>query len=206
MADETTGVNQQSEKQGFFAKAGAAIKRAAEEAQERAREGREAAGPTVHRADFGGTMVEIFGHGYVRVGSLGPHERLRSIKHSYQVQDKSAGGRAVVGMMTMGANYLASKEKRVVFLTIATDTKVHTLKATGGMARSADKAAMALEAAGQAVLDGLAQQSAAAAVHASATAGEQTLDQLKKLGELHAAGVVTDDEFAAKKADLLRRI
>lgn len=32
------------------------------------------------------------------------------------------------------------------------------------------------------------------------------MDQLKKLAELHAAGIVTDDEFAAKKADLLGRI
>lgn len=31
-------------------------------------------------------------------------------------------------------------------------------------------------------------------------------DQLKKLAELHAAGVLTDDEFAAKKKDLLDRM
>jgi Short C-terminal domain/Domain of unknwon function (DUF3824) len=29
------------------------------------------------------------------------------------------------------------------------------------------------------------------------------LDQLKQLGELHAAGVLTDDEFAAQKAKIL---
>ena len=29
------------------------------------------------------------------------------------------------------------------------------------------------------------------------------LDQLKQLGELHASGVLTDDEFAAQKAKLL---
>lgn len=32
------------------------------------------------------------------------------------------------------------------------------------------------------------------------------MDQLRKLGELHQAGVLTDDEFAAKKADLLGRM
>lgn len=31
-------------------------------------------------------------------------------------------------------------------------------------------------------------------------------EQLRKLGELHAAGVLTDDEFAAKKAELLDRM
>jgi hypothetical protein len=32
------------------------------------------------------------------------------------------------------------------------------------------------------------------------------MDQLRKLVELHAAGVVTDDEFAAKKAQLLDQV
>ena len=32
------------------------------------------------------------------------------------------------------------------------------------------------------------------------------LDQLEKLGELHAAGALSDEEFAAKKAELLDRI
>ena len=31
-------------------------------------------------------------------------------------------------------------------------------------------------------------------------------DQLKKLGELHDSGVVSDEEFEAKKAELLRRL
>jgi Short C-terminal domain len=32
------------------------------------------------------------------------------------------------------------------------------------------------------------------------------LQALKELGELHAAGVLTDAEFAVKKAELLRRV
>jgi hypothetical protein len=32
------------------------------------------------------------------------------------------------------------------------------------------------------------------------------MDQLKQLGELHAAGVVSDEEFASKKAELLGRL
>jgi hypothetical protein len=38
------------------------------------------------------------------------------------------------------------------------------------------------------------------------TAGPDVLDQLARLGELHSAGVLTDAEFTAKKAELLRRI
>jgi hypothetical protein len=41
--------------------------------------------------------------------------------------------------------------------------------------------------------------------------GERTdalsaLAALRELGELHAAGILTDEEFAAKKAELLRRV
>jgi hypothetical protein len=38
-----------------------------------------------------------------------------------------------------------------------------------------------------------------AAVHAA-------LNALRELGELHSSGVLTDAEFAAKKAELLRRV
>jgi Short C-terminal domain len=37
----------------------------------------------------------------------------------------------------------------------------------------------------------------------SAAAPDAPIDQLKELGELHASGVLTDEEFAAQKAKLL---
>jgi len=37
----------------------------------------------------------------------------------------------------------------------------------------------------------------------AAPVGDDMLDQLKQLGELHDAGVLTDDEFAAQKAKIL---
>ncbi|TSD93123.1 SHOCT domain-containing protein [Gordonia rubripertincta] len=36
--------------------------------------------------------------------------------------------------------------------------------------------------------------------------GEQVLVQLRQLAELHVAGVLTDEEFAQKKTELLKRI
>lgn len=36
-----------------------------------------------------------------------------------------------------------------------------------------------------------------------AAEGPDTLEQLKQLGDLHASGVLTDDEFAVQKAKLL---
>jgi Short C-terminal domain len=38
---------------------------------------------------------------------------------------------------------------------------------------------------------------------ATASAAAAPIDQLKELGELHASGVLTDEEFAAQKAKLL---
>jgi Short C-terminal domain len=37
----------------------------------------------------------------------------------------------------------------------------------------------------------------------AAPAAPDPIDQLKELGELHASGVLTDEEFAAQKAKLL---
>lgn len=37
----------------------------------------------------------------------------------------------------------------------------------------------------------------------AASGGEDTIEMLKQLGELHASGVLTDEEFAVQKAKLL---
>ena len=50
------------------------------------------------------------------------------------------------------------------------------------------------------------QQAAAAQPESSGTApagGSTDLDQLKQLGDLHAQGILTDEEFEAKKAQIL---
>ena len=38
------------------------------------------------------------------------------------------------------------------------------------------------------------------------TAAPTVADQIKQLAELHTAGIVSDDEFVQKKAELLRRM
>ncbi len=48
-----------------------------------------------------------------------------------------------------------------------------------------------------------AQQQAAAPPPAAAPSTDDTLDQLKELGELKAAGILTEEEFAAQKAKIL---
>ncbi len=39
-----------------------------------------------------------------------------------------------------------------------------------------------------------------------AAVASDPMAELKKLGELHDAGVLTDDEFSAKKADILAKM
>ncbi len=41
---------------------------------------------------------------------------------------------------------------------------------------------------------------------AGPAAASDPMAELKKLGELHDAGVLTDDEFSAKKADILAKM
>ncbi len=48
-----------------------------------------------------------------------------------------------------------------------------------------------------------AQQQAAAAPPPPAAAPDDDVDQLKQIADLHAQGILTDEEFAAKKAQIL---
>jgi hypothetical protein len=141
------------------------------------------AGNLVVQKSFGISAVAVYDGGFVRVSkllggrNLAPgtaFERLRSIK------------------------YLEQREGDLS-LTIATDRQVHTLKAKREMLSANDKAGMALEAAGNAVLDSL---------RSSAPAAPQPdlAEQIKKLADLHESGILTDEEFNAKKTNLLDRM
>lgn len=171
---------------------------------------------------FGNRQIELFDKGYIRVGGVQnrdggpptdlsrlyvvaystPFEKLRAIKATTQIQDKSAGGRAIASAASGGLSRMASNEKRLVFLTITTDQQVYTLKDKGGMTRYEDEAAMALEAAGLAMLE----SGAAPAVPSPtpAIASGAVSDQLNDLVALHRDGALTDEEFASAKAKLLR--
>jgi hypothetical protein len=141
------------------------------------------AGSLAIQKSFGVTAVAIYDGGFVRVSKLlggrdippsTAFERLNSIKYLEQ-------------------------RKGDLSLTIATDHKVHTLKAKRELLSANDKAGLALEAAGQAILDSRRSSDGAAPQRDLA-------DQIKKLAELHDSGILTDEEFNAKKADLLNRM
>lgn len=71
----------------------------------------------------------------------------------------------------------------------------------GAVNRSMNRAAQGREQT-QADAEAYRQQQAAAAAPA-ASGGDDVIAKLNQLGQLHASGVLTDDEFAAAKAKLL---
>lgn len=162
------------------------------------------AGNRAIQKQFGSRTIAIYDGGFVRISRLlemtpvTPYEQLKSIKYGEQVQDRSAFGAAWSGPLT-------SKQRRTLSLTIVTDRKVHTLSTEGVMLSGDDKAGRALEAAGQAILDDV-RSAPGSPVSGPAPPPPDIADQIKKLADLHAAGILTDDEFATKKADLLGRM
>lgn len=174
--------------------------------KEQLEEGKAQAGPLAIEKNFGTAKVSIYEGGFVRIGSsdprslkpdwMTPFERLRSITYREVVQDRSS--REMSAKLGFG-----SPQRRSLSLTIATDRKVHALTTEKSMVNSADKNGMALEAAGRAVLSALATPTVAAP---GPDPAPDLADQIKKLAELRDAGILTDDEFDAKKRELLDRM
>ena len=191
-------------KRGRFAKFGASVKSAVDDAQAANRQLAESNtanyGVVVKKGEFGFKTVEIYDSGHVRVGLLltkkSPFEKLKSIKFSHQVQDRTRAGH----LWTTGG--LGSREKRVLLLTIATDKQIHTLSTEGQIGRGEDKLGLALEAAGNSVLATDPPPTAITQVSPEATAGEK----LRQIADLHEDGVLSDEEFAAAKAKLLDQL
>ena len=67
-----------------------------------------------------------------------------------------------------------------------------------------DRAGSARQFAAQ--VNALAGTTATAPAATAAVEGPSIIEQIRQLGELHAAGILTDDEFSAKKAELLSRL
>ena len=79
--------------------------------------------------------------------------------------------------------------------------------AAEGMKKGGDGGGNALAGAGIGMGFAMAGQMAGAQVHAApAESKDQIMATLKQLGELKAAGVLTDAEFEAKKKDLLAKL
>ncbi len=99
----------------------------------------------------------------------------------------------------MGMSKMASNNRGVCYLTITGESRrVQTFRTTNPSDKVLDNL-RSLEAAGRSVL----KQQAPLAPTPNAP---RAMNQVKKLADLHAAGILTDEEYAAKKADLLDRM
>jgi len=197
-------------KKGWFRGALDKIEAQVESQQSAKAEREQEYGPQTASHMFGAKWVHIYAKGYVQVRDvvapkgLVPIERLLAIDSQADVTKKSGFGRGAAAVVTLGTNLSSSNMRGDVYLIIGTDKTTHALRTTP--TTESVKAAKALEVAGKAAITAANAQSPVTASPQNVTQEPDALDQLKKLAELHAAGILTDDEFAAKKADLLDRM
>jgi hypothetical protein len=138
--------------------------------------------------------------GIAGFGKESPHDRLLGFDHDADsMRRKSAAGRGVAGIATGGFSLLASNNRGVLYVTVTGEKSgvqsFTTRNPDGHILTSARK----LKAAADLVL---ASRKPAAAEDPST----DVVSQIQRLAELHTAGVLTDEEFAAKKSELLGRI
>jgi len=72
-------------------------------------------------------------------------------------------------------------------------------------AKFADRDAQTAADREQAYQDAAPQSESAPAAASAPATGNDLIEQLKGLGDLHASGVLTDEEFAAQKAKILNQ-
>jgi hypothetical protein len=158
--------------------------------------------------DIPGKTIELYEGGFVRVvgmtGEFGKPKFERLVSVTYRestntyTRDQSAVGGFLVTSLSLGlASNENVKSKTHGSITVATDGNVYSgdIKPDDGRA---------LEALADGILKRPEQQASKPAP--SSTSAPDIAEQIRKLADLHAAGILTDDEFSAKKADLLDRM
>lgn len=155
--------------------------------------------------------IAIFDQGYVQIGSK--VHKLLGISSDAAISRKSGIGRSVATLATLGTpfpgfNLLSPSQRGYVSLTITTDTDTHIFQSEIPD-NSTIKSVQKLVTAGNAVLDAQRQRSNSAALQHQQPIVVQAGDasdlgtQLKSISDLHAQGILTDEEFIAAKAKLL---
>jgi len=147
--------------------------------------------------------VSIFDEGFVKVS--GRTERLLGISGETAVAKKTGLGRSLATLATFttmapGFNLLSPGQRGRISLTIVTDKRTLVFS-TDQVHESAVRNYQKLLGAGQAVLQQIQLRTIAESGNESAASDLGA--QLKQISDLHAQGVLSDDEFAAAKGKLL---
>jgi hypothetical protein len=137
--------------------------------------------------------VAIYDQGFVKIGSR--YEQLLGISG-----DTAGTGESQLGSLIKPLNVFSAVKGARLSLTIVTDKETHyfsPLQVSESDVRSYQK----ILGAGQAVLKQIEQRSMLG-IKTDSTPADLGA-QLKQVSELHAQGILSDDEFAAAKAKLL---
>lgn len=148
--------------------------------------------------------IGIYANGYVGIGRN--FEKLLGISGETQVLRKTGIGRSAATAATVlftpfpGFNLLSPGQRGRISLVIVTDRTTH-LFSTEQVHESAVQNYEGLLSAGKAIIK--VSQSTTLMQNVPASSENDLGGQLKQISELHAQGILSDDEFAAAKAKLL---
>jgi hypothetical protein len=157
-------------------------------------------GRLVTTETLGGKFIQYYDKGYVQVGFSSVFEKLLGVEGSADsLQKKSAAGRAVGAVLTMGANLVVGSNKRGdLLVTITTDKKVHTIHHTAPYEQDL-RAYHRIVSVGKSLVEQNSNVSEAAKQQEPASLG----DELQKLVSLKDSGALSEEEFARAKERLL---
>lgn len=159
-------------------------------------------GALVQKVELGTRTVECYEGGYVRVSAAligkAKWERLVSViyRESTVAQDQSAVGAAITNTLSLGTSS-TEKIKTSASITIVTENSSYS----GAVSVKHGRAIEALVDRRR-----LGAPPAPAPTPPAPAVAPDLTDQIRKLADLHAAGILTDEEFSTKKADLLSRM
>ena len=147
--------------------------------------------------------IAIFDGGYVKIGSK--YQKLLGISGDTQLTKKTGLGRSVATLATFatpwpGFNLLSPGQRGVISLSIVTDKKTWVFSSDQVDSASVGKYQKIL-AAGTTVIE--MQRAKEQGPNSSETVETDLSTQLKQLGELHAQGILSEEEFTSAKAKLL---
>ena len=163
-------------------------------------------GTVVANESFGLYKVRIFSDGYIQISKglglfKGPIEKLLEIEGESQITKKSALGRGLAGVVTLGKNQLAPNQRGNLIMTITTDKVVHVLIEDVPQKQwivSMNK----LVAVGKSVIKKGTPSEATS--NPKNSSGSQSLaQQIRELSELKDSGVISQQEFESAKQKLL---
>lgn len=152
---------------------------------------------------FGGRRVRILSKGYVSISAAGGYQRLLSVEENFVIQKKSGVGRAAFAVATSGANLLTSNKRGNLYLSFVTDSGTTTLKEDPPTDSGVQRAS-ALALAGRAAIEEAARSSSTPTSSLPAHPAPGVPERLAKAKELLDQGVITAEEYAASRAQIIQ--